>query len=261
MVFFEQHGVEEKESMCFFPLKNHQFPLHFHRAYEFIIVHDGEILLTIDQKKYSLQKGELAFIFGNQTHEFISPSHSDITIVLFSPELIGDFFSQYKGYVPENNIVRLDFSPEFQKLHTIYSQKSFFYKVCDLLVQQTTFLPIEQSTKNKALHKILLFVDQHYMHNCTLKTVAQQLQYDYAYLSKLFLQMTNMTFTEYLNHYRISQACYQLKNSQQTISDIAMTCGYNNLRSFNRNFRKAMHCSPTKYRDNAKVSVIKKEEI
>ncbi|MRH43566.1 helix-turn-helix domain-containing protein [Aquibacillus halophilus] len=248
MVFFEHHGVEEKESFHYFTLVHSSFPLHFHRAYELIIVNEGELEVTIDQKEYVLKENDLAFIFHNQMHEFKTIDHSKITIVLFSPELIGHFFMNYQGYVPGNNVLHLSHAPNLHALDSIYSQKSFLYDICSMLVDQTAFLPVEHSTKTKVLHKILLFVDRNYYDDCTLKAVAKSLQYDYPYLSKLFVQMTNMTFTEYLNHYRISQACYQLKNSQRSIGEIAINCGYTNLRSFNRNFKKITNYSPNRYR-------------
>lgn len=249
MFFFEHHGVEEKESFEYFTLVNQSFPLHFHRAYELIIVNEGELAVTIDQKEYVMRKNDLAFIFHNQLHEFKTIHHSNITIVIFSPELIGHFFMNYKGRIPENNVVHLNGAPNLNGLDSVYRQKSFLYEMCSMLVDQTAFHPAEHSTKTKALHKILLFVDQNYMYDCTLKSVAKHLQYDYAYLSKLFVHMTSMTFTEYLTHFRILQACYMLKNSQQSVSEIAMNCGYNNLRSFNRNFKKIINHSPRKYRE------------
>ncbi|MFC5713654.1 helix-turn-helix domain-containing protein [Thalassorhabdus alkalitolerans] len=249
MVFFEHHGVEEKESFHFFKLDNQTFPLHFHRAYELIIVNEGELLVSIGQKNYTLYKNDIAFIFNNQIHELKAKNHSDISIVIFSPELIGRFFMNYKGYVPEDNVIHLSKPPDFDALDSIYRQKSFLYDVCGRLVDNTEFLPVEHSTKTEVLYKILLYVDRNYSEDCTLKVIAKQLQYDYAYLSKLFVQMTNMNFTEYLNHYRISQACYLLKNSQQPISEIAINCGYNNLRSFNRNFKKITSHSPRKFRE------------
>jgi len=249
LVFFEHHGVEEEESFHSLTLVNANFPLHFHRAYELIIVNEGELFVTIDQKEYMLKKKDVAFIFNNQMHEFKTNKSSKITVVIFSPELIGHFFMNYKGSIPKNNVFHLTQIPDMKSLHSIYRQKSFLYEFCSRLVEHTEFMPVEHSTKTKVLHKILLFVDKHYRKDCTLKEVAKHLQYDYAYLSKLFVQMTSMTFTEYLTHYRISEACYQLKNSQQSIGEIAINCGYDNLRSFNRNFKKITNHSPRKYRE------------
>ena len=249
MVFFEDHGVRERESFQFFTIENQSFPLHFHRAYELIIVNEGELFVKIDHKEYVLYKNELAFIFHNQLHEFKTNGPSQVTIVIFSPELIGDFFMKYKGFIPENNILQIANIPDLHTLKSIYHQKSFLYEICGMLVDRTRLLPVEYSTRTKLFHQILLFVDKHYSYECTLKAVSKYLQYDYVYLSKLFTAIANMTFTEYLNQYRISQACYQLKNTQHTINEIAMNCGYNNLRSFHRNFKKITNVSPKRYRE------------
>ncbi|MFU0799655.1 MAG: helix-turn-helix domain-containing protein [Xylanivirga thermophila] len=249
MVFFEKHGVDEKELFRFFSLKNYQFPFHFHRAYELIYINDGELSVSIDQKKYLLRKNDLAFIFTNQIHEFKSVDFSKITIILFSPELIGDFYRSYKGLIPNDNVLHLEKNLDFKKLNSIYSQKSFLYAICDDFINQKSFASIKQSAQTKTLYKILLYIEQNYSNDCTLKSVARHLKYDYPYLSKLFANQMNMTFTAYLNNYRISQACYLLKNTNQSIGKIAFNCGYSNLRTFHRNFREIMNISPKEYRE------------
>ncbi|QKS73054.1 helix-turn-helix transcriptional regulator [Paenalkalicoccus suaedae] len=249
MVFFEHHGMEKQESFRAFTMTTQRFPLHFHRAYELLFVHDGELQVTIDQTVYDLNKHDMAFIFPNQVHELKAKDGSNISIVLFSPELIGRFFMDYKGFVPTNNVIHLGETPNVEGLTSIYRQKSFLYDVCGRLVDHTDFRPIEHSTKTEAFHQILLYVDAHFGEDCTLKAVAKDVQYDYAYLSKLFIHMTNMSFTEYVNHYRVSQACYMLKNSQRSIGEIAISCGYTNLRSFNRNFKRIVGDSPKVFRE------------
>lgn len=251
MVFFQKHGVEGKEFFRISLLKNYHFPPHFHRAYELIYINEGQVSVTVDQKEYLLQKNSLAFIFSNQIHEFKAIDYSEIVIILFSPELIGDFYMDYKGYIPTDNVLHLDEEISLKKLDSIYGQKSFLYSVCAELTNQKTFIPVKQSAQTKVLYKILLFVEQNYSEDCTLKSVAKHLQYDYPYISKLFVQLMNMTFTDYLNHYRISQACYLLKNSSQSIGEIAIKCGYSNLRTFHRNFREITGKSPREYRQKS----------
>ncbi len=250
MVFFQSHGVEEKEFFHYMPLTEYQFPLHFHRAYELIFVKKGKLLVTVNQIEYTLNTNQLIFIFSNHIHEIKRLGDSEVTIILFSPELIGDFFTEYKGWSPNNPVLTLKQQPQLEKLDSIYKQKSFLYQICGELIDQTEFKKVESSNKTRLLHRILLFVDENYHHNCTLKDVAKHLRYDYPYLSKLFVQMTNMTFTDYLNNYRISQACYLLKNSGLSVGEIASQCGYNQLRTFHRNFRDIIGKSPRQYRDN-----------
>lgn len=246
-MFFEKHGMEEK-LFDFFSLNNYHFPLHFHRAYELIFINDGELFVSIDKKEYLLKKNDFVFIFNNQMHEFKTIGYSEITVIIFSPELIGDFFMKFKGLIPNDNVLHFDGKLELEKLNSIYSQKSFLYAVCAKLINETFFVPIKQSSTTKALYKILLYVEKNYSNSCSLKTVAKYLRYDYYYLSKLFTRLMNMNFTDYLNHYRISQACYLLKNTNESIGEIAINCGYDNLRTFHRNFKKIIGPSPKEYR-------------
>jgi YesN/AraC family two-component response regulator len=246
--FFENHGVEEEDYFRLIPLKNYHFPRHFHRAYELIYVNNGKLSVSIDEKEYLLQKNDLVFIFPHQLHEFRTIEFSDITVILFSPELIGDFYMKYKGLIPNDNVLHLEGEHDFTKLISIYRQKSFLYAVCADMISQKSFTTVRHSPQTKVLYKILLYVEQNYSSECTLKDVSKHLQYDYPYISKLFVRLMKMTFTDYLNHYRILQACYVLKHSHQTIGEVAIQCGYSNLRSFHRNFRKIIRQSPKEYR-------------
>lgn len=250
MVFFEKHGVAEKEFIVYYPLKNVSFPLHFHRAYELIYVNEGKLTVIINQKEFYLKKHDLAFVFTNQLHEFRPIDNSEITIVLFSPELVGDFYMNYKGVIPEHNVLHHIDMVDYNQLTSIYSQKSFLYSICSKLVNQTKFVPVIQTPQTKVLYRILLFVEQNYTEDCSLKVVARYLQYDYPYLSKLFVKLMGMNYTDYLNNYRISQACYLLDNMQQSIGDIAEKSGYHNLRSFHRSFKRITGRSPSEYRSS-----------
>lgn len=247
MFFFENHGIEEKDLFHINRLHSQTFPAHLHRAYELIVVDEGTLALQVEQKQYLLAKGDAAFIFCNQIHSFSASEKSEIFIILFSPELIGDFYSAHKGRVPDNNVVRLKKTVDFCALKSVYAQKSWLYHVCDELLSGTNMEPVSNRSQIVALQQVFAYVDNHFGGDCSLKTVAGALQYDYAYLSKLFTQMAGMHFTEYLNNYRVAQACYMLKAGKHTVSETAANCGYSTLRTFHRNFRMVLHCSPREY--------------
>lgn len=249
--FFEKHGMEEKEFFRSFTLEHYNFPLHFHRAYELVYVNEGRLSVTIDDNEYLMHKHDLVFVFPNQLHEFkLVDEDAKISVIQFSPELIGDFYTEYKGLVPSDNVLRLDRDMKLTELDSIYRQKSFLYSICAEITSRKSFSAVKQSPQTKVLHKILLYVEQHYAADCTLKAVAAHLRYDYPYISKLFVQLMKMTFTEYLNHFRISQACYALRTTHQSIGEIATVSGYENLRTFHRNFRKVTDQSPKEYRSS-----------
>lgn len=250
MFFFEHHAMRDENFFRINSLQNTSFPAHLHRAYELIFVHSGTLFLQLEQQQYQIDADHLSFIFCNQIHGFSSLQESEISVVLFSPEIIGDFYTDYKGFVPENSVIRLDSVPDLYNLHTLYAKKGLLYRLCDKLVRSTRLVPMDNHSKVEILQRIFAYVDQHYSEDCTLRSVAKALQYDYTYLSRCFVKQTGMHFTEYLNQYRIARACYLLKSGGHSISDIASICGYATLRSFHRNFHNLMHCSPREYLSN-----------
>ncbi len=249
MYFFEKHGMDETQTFNYAELINSSFPLHFHRAYEIIIVEQGEMTVKIEGKSYYLSEDEGVFIFPNQLHELITENQSHCRLLIFSPEMVKDFYSMYKHAVPDNNTITVNADIKKENMTSVFSQKSILYKFCDELTQSTSFSQRILPSKTKIIQTILLYIEEHYYEDCTLKTVAQDIQYDYAYLSKLFYQYTGMSFTEYLNRYRITQAVYFLNSTDLPVKEIAHQCGYNTLRTFNRNFKLYQYSSPTDYRN------------
>lgn len=223
------------------------FPSHLHRAYELVFVNAGTLSLQVEQKQYLLVKGEAAFIFCNQIHSFSASERSEIIVILFSPEMIWDFYSAYKDHAPDNNVIRLNRATDFSALKSVYAQKSWLYHICGELLSGAKIEPVSKSSQAMVLQQIFAYVDKHFFEDCSLKAVAGALQYDYAYLSRLFTRMVGMHYTEYLNNYRVAQACHMLKAGKNTVSETAANCGYSTLRTFHRNFRMVLHCSPREY--------------
>lgn len=247
MFFFEHHGIDEKDLFRVIQMRAQTFPAHLHRAYELVFVNAGTLSLQVEQKQYLLAEGEAAFIFCNQIHSFSASKKSEIIVILFSPELIWDFYSSYKEHVPDNNVICLNKTVDFSALKSVYAQKSWLYHICDELLSAAKMEPVSNSSQVVALQQIFAYVDKHFSGDCSLKAVARALQYDYAYLSRLFTRMVGMHYTEYLNNYRIAQACHMLKVEKNTVSEAAANCGYSTLRTFHRNFHMVLHCSPREY--------------
>lgn len=79
-------------------------------------------------------------------------------------------------------------------------------------------------------------------------TLARDTGYDYSYLSRYFKKSTGVSFNFYVNHYRLSTACYLMENTTMPIIRCAMDSGFVSLRSFNRSFKEYMGAAPSQYR-------------
>ena len=66
--------------------------------------------------------------------------------------------------------------------------------------------------------------------------------------SRYFRKMTGKSFVEFRNACRLRKACQGLAESDLSILEIALACGFQNLANFNRQFRKFAGLPPREYR-------------
>ena len=57
-----------------------------------------------------------------------------------------------------------------------------------------------------------------------------------------------MTFQEFVADVRISRACELLGSTSLSVTEIALECGFGEMTTFNRTFKKYRDTTPTKYR-------------
>ncbi len=64
--------------------------------------------------------------------------------------------------------------------------------------------------------------------------------------------LTGLSTSKFIRRERIEQAKELLETTEESISQIAYTCGFQQIPTFNRAFKEYMGCSPTEYRDSGK---------
>ncbi len=232
--------------------ENFDFPTHLHGSFEFITVTEGEMTVTVEGKSYPVTRGNGVLVFPDQPHSFKTEVHSRHYLCIFSPELVRAYSKYCAACVPECNLFAVDEFylkrlTEINETSSITELKGLLYSVCGAF--DSTAVYTDRTAENtKLLQKIFEFVEKNYNGKCSLSTLADITAYNYVYLSRYFKERTGITFTDYVNRYRINQACYLLKNSEKNILSISYECGYESPRSFNRNFLSIMHKTPGEYR-------------
>jgi AraC-like DNA-binding protein len=66
--------------------------------------------------------------------------------------------------------------------------------------------------------------------------------------SRFFRRATGNTFTDFVNHVRITRACQLLMESDRYISEISYEVGFNTMANFNRRFLDIKGMTPSEYR-------------
>jgi AraC-like DNA-binding protein len=97
------------------------------------------------------------------------------------------------------------------------------------------------------LKKVLHFIEESYYSSITLEDLSKVVAMSPKYFCKFFYELTHRTPIDYLNYYRVECASYKLVTTDLSITDIAYSCGFNDLSYFIRSFKKYKGITPSKY--------------
>ena len=71
------------------------------------------------------------------------------------------------------------------------------------------------------------------------------------YFCRFFKKSIGRSPMVYINEFRIRQAMHFLEDTDESVTEVAMECGYNNLGNFLREFHRQTGTTPLKYRKNS----------
>lgn len=98
------------------------------------------------------------------------------------------------------------------------------------------------------LENMKSYIEENMLYDFSMSDLAAVFNYNEKYLGRFFKAQTGYTVREYCNFLKIQQAKELLVRTKQSVSDIAVRVGYNNITYFNRIFKKITGCSPKEYR-------------
>ncbi|RXK49860.1 AraC family transcriptional regulator [Aquirufa rosea] len=100
--------------------------------------------------------------------------------------------------------------------------------------------------------RVRSLVENHYMGPLSLQEVAEQCHLSKEAFCRYFKSKTQLTFTNYVNQYRITQAKKMLFEDR-SIGDIAFACGFDSMAYFTKIFKRLIGESPVQYRKRMKA--------
>lgn len=255
---------------------------HWHSELEIMYVERGSIVLYTDTEKHDCDAGGSLIIKGNAIHNATNRDDSEGSLysIIFAPELIfgrpgGMLWNKY--WVPFMNapiqVIELRNKIQWQKdalediltaIDAIENHKQgyeFAVKgaLCSCIAKMTSNVVMPEgsrahidTTDEKRLKTVLLYIRTHYSENITLDDISASANISKSECCRCFKRTLHQSPFEYLMRYRIHCAsrrlCDTSGNDDMSISELALSSGFNNISYFNKIFKKYMHCTPTEYR-------------
>jgi AraC-like DNA-binding protein len=113
-------------------------------------------------------------------------------------------------------------------------------------------LPFDDFYNNKEQNRLKIvyaFIENNFQRNITIDEMGQLTHLSKAAFCRYFKKMTRLTFTEFLNQFRIEQAKRLLKEDKN-VTETCYECGFESLSYFNRIFKKVVGQNPIQFKKN-----------
>ncbi|OPJ56181.1 AraC family transcriptional regulator [Clostridium oryzae] len=272
--FLETRSYSPELEANIFYCFNNNFLAHYHIDVEMVYVCEGSILIGVNKETKVLNKGEMAIFSSTDIHYYDSENRSSsIVVLIFRPDIVGcpagwpENANFASAFIDSSIMNKLDNSVKM-KLRSIFyeiseefrSERPFFEQYIKGKIIELSSLCLRHfPTCNKTLtdkpkkipdipkiQYIIDYIEKNYNSDLDLKTISNIANLSPYYFSRLFKKFTGLTFKKYLTIIRIDKAQKLIKSTPKSMLDISMDCGYNCVRTFNRDFKKVKGYAPTK---------------
>ncbi len=122
------------------------------------------------------------------------------------------------------------------------------------LFGQSAVQPAPEGRAERTLHWLLEFIHEHYAQPLTLRSCADTLRLNAAYLSALFSHRVGMPFKAYLTEARMEKAKELLSDPTRNVSEAASAVGYASENRFRAAFKKATGLPPRIWRETLRLA-------
>jgi len=228
---------------------------HFHKNMELIWVLEGAVSCTVNSRSYRLEAGDAGLCLPYDIHKYVPEKDTVYWVLVFSEDFVHAFAKQIVEKTGDGFAFRLSNPVEnYLKTQlvenpdpTVFTLKSCLYAICEAYLENVRLVEKNKS-KEETVSVIVDYIQKHHTQRLSLRDIANVLGYDYNYMSRCFKSIFNMTFTDFINIYRLESAIRLLRETEKSITEIAFESGFQSVRSFHSFFKKAMGTSPAQYR-------------
>jgi len=243
---------------------------HWHTQYELVHILSGSFSISLNGEKHLFKAGDVVFIPDGVIHGGV-PENCVYDCVVFDPHMllsdnkscsqqISDFIEhRYTAMTlltqkdPEAADILSALTKAMAGRETGYEfeTQAQLYRLFSLIIRKKLYTEnhVNQPTDDRLvmLKQVLSYISKEYTKDVTLAELAGVAQMNPNYFCRLFRTMTGRTPIDYLNYFRVESACEMLVTKDSTITEVAFSCGFNDLSYFTRCFKKYKGITPGQY--------------
>ena len=257
---------------------NRRVICHWHEDIELIYIVSGEMNYEINGKTVRLSEHSMLFVNARQLHYGFSADdrECDFICVLFHPSLLrvnarlfqtmaepiignegieylllpesdsGDYRS-IAGCMREMAALRETAAPgyEWEVIGCLGRVWSVIYRCCEALPMGAG---AERHADRQLQREMASYIFCHYAEPLTLTEIAASGHVSRSKCCLIFKKYLGESPIDFVNSYRLEKSCQLLRNTPQSITEIALRCGFSHPGYYTKLFSRKYGCTPSEYR-------------
>ena len=268
-----QSDVNSSFKILLTPNLNEFFYWHFHQEYEIVFVEADSGIRHIGDHISKYEGSDLALIGPNIPHlnfDYGVKAKVETVVVQMKEHFLGPGFFSLPEMAAINELFErartgLAFYGETRKMAgeklkqlaslTHFEQLITLLEVFQMLAKSNENInldtrPVASASlvkEQRRLQQVYHFIETHYDEPINVNEVAVLTHLTTSAFCRYFKKSTHLTFTHFLNRYRINQA-KKLLLQDKTVTETCYKCGFENLSHFNKIYKKFTGENPTAFK-------------
>lgn len=260
--FSYEYLRDNKNQVVCWKVDNNNFWPHFHSSIEIIYVTSGELKVTLNSQVYQVKEHSFLVMPSYYIHSYFTEEYSSAYILIIPLDSIPSFKNilhkkTFKRLLIDASHYEDELKYCFESLNKIsetklnaameHVVKGHTYVLLGLLMEETGLVDITDTKMISLEQEILIYLQENYLLPITLNQIAEHFGYSKSRFSHIFNGYFDCRLIEYINGLRCRHALKLLSDKQSTITDIALSSGFDSSRTFYRSFKKCFGTTPNEY--------------
>lgn len=248
--------------------------LFSHHTCRFLTVLNSSLVIDDGKREFTLQKNDILYIPSEHSYKMTAKESAILLYICFHPFFLLDTIGFSFLHIKYNSIdTPLESSKEFGLLMAsfavAYSNLSDNYKLpiyakafdmlhyisLHFIDNKHNSTPVTK--QDYKLWKLKEYVQENYKKSITLTDASNALSFTPQYLANFIKKNIGITFNELLNDYRLKASIILLKYTDESISKIAVLCGFSNTSSYTKAFTTKFQKEPMDYKEAHSIQLHK----
>ena len=247
---------------------------HIHLEYEIVYVKNGSGTLRIGNKVHDYTNGALVFLGGNIPHsDFGNKQHKNgkEVVIQFSKEFVDHKLNHFPEFGMIKRLIhgskhvlifddgtKTHLSTKFERFTELNDQEKLInlFSILNYLSVQENYVRLfhhdmlheYREKESYRLRDVFDYINNNYHQKITTQAIAIKVGLTPNSFSRFFRKMTNRTFIDFVNEFRIGKAIDKINEGDTTITEAMYQSGFNSPSYFAKQFMKYQKMTPSEYR-------------